>query len=88
MCVLGDAMSVETMISAAAGVILGGLITWVTAWYYYKKAGDQLLDESRKLKQTSDLILYKLQYPNAQTQLKRNQNGEVVGLTVEMSANL
>ena len=81
-------MSKETIISTAIGVILGGLITWIAAWYYYKKAGDQLITEAKKLKQTSDLILYKLQYPSAPTQLKRNDSGEVVGLIVEMSAKI
>jgi hypothetical protein len=81
-------MSEETIIATAIGVVLGGVITWVAAWYYYKKAGDELLAESKKLKLTSDLILYKLQYPDAPTQLKRNESGEVVGLIVEMSAKL
>jgi peptidoglycan biosynthesis protein MviN/MurJ (putative lipid II flippase) len=60
-------MSEETIIAAAVGVILGGLITWLAAWYYYKKAGDELLAESKKLKLTSDLVLYKLQHPEAPT---------------------
>ena len=81
-------MSGETIIATAIGVILGGLVTWVAAWYYYKKAGDELLAESKRLKLTSDLILYKLQYPEALTQLKRNESGEVVGLMVEMSAKM
>ncbi len=78
----------QTIISTAIGVILGGVITWIAAWYYYLKAGKELLEESKKLKQTSDLILYKLQYPDAPTELKRNENGEVVGLIVNMSAKL
>lgn len=81
-------MTVETIIATAAGVILGGLITWLAAWYYFKKAGDQLIAESDKLKKTTDLVLYKLQYPDTPTQLKRNEKGEVVGLIVEMSARL
>lgn len=43
-------MSEETTIATAVGVILGGLITWFAAWYYYKNAGDELLAESKKLK--------------------------------------
>lgn len=81
-------MSKETIFATVIGVLFGGLITWIAAWYYYKKAGDQLLAESKKLKQTSDLILYKLQYPDTSTQLKRNEYGEVVGLLSEMSAKL
>jgi hypothetical protein len=81
-------MQIETIISTAIGIILGGLITWGVALVYYKKAGNELIAESKKLKQATDLILYKLQYPNAPTQLKRNENGEVVGLVVEMSAKI
>ena len=81
-------MSEETILATAIGVILGGGITWIAAWYYYKRAGDELLAESKKLKQTSDLILYKLQYPDTSTQLKRNESGEVDGLIVEMTARL
>ena len=79
---------IETIVFTAIGVILGGLITWIVAWIYYKKAGDQLVVESNKLKLTSDLVLYKLQYPETPTQLKRNESGEVIGLIVEMSARV
>ena len=81
-------MSSETILSTVIGVLSGSLVTWFAAWFYYKKAGDELLVESQKLKQTSDLILYKLQYPDTPTQLKRNEKGEVVGLIVEMSAKM
>lgn len=49
-------MSMETVVATAIGVILGGIVTWFVAWKYYKKAGDELLVESKKLKLTSDLI--------------------------------
>jgi hypothetical protein len=81
-------MSFETVVSTSVGVILGGLITWFAAWYYYKRAGAELLSESARLKLTTDLVLYKLQYPDTPTQLKRNGKGEIVGLIVEMSAKL
>lgn len=78
----------ETIIGTTLGVLLGGLITWYFSWKYYVKAGNELLSESKKLKQTSDLILYKLQYPNAKTQLIRNENGDVTGLTVDVEAKM
>jgi hypothetical protein len=76
-------MSIETILAT----LVGGVVTWLVAWYYYKRAGDELLAESKKLKLASDLILYKLQYPDTPTQLRRNDSGEVVGLIVEMSAH-
>jgi hypothetical protein len=81
-------MDTQTIIGTTIGVILGGLITWFFSWKYYVNAGNELLKESKKLKETSDLILYKLQYPDAITQLKRNEKGEVTGLTVDMEAKL
>jgi hypothetical protein len=72
-------------LATAIGIIVGGAITWLVAWIYYKKAGDQLLAESRKLKLTTDLVLYKLQYPDTPTQIKRDEHGDVVGLIAEMS---
>ncbi len=81
-------MNIETIISTAIGVIFGGVITWGVAWIYYIKAGKELLAESKRLKETSDLILYKLQYPDATTELKRNEKGEVVGLIVNISSKL
>ena len=81
-------MSSESILSTVVGVISGSVVTWFAAWYYYKKAGDELLLESQKLKQTSDLILYKLQFPDTPTQLKRNEKGEVVGLIVEASVKM
>ena len=81
-------MDAQKIIATVIGIILGGLITWFVSWKYYVKAGNELLAESQKLKQTSDLILYKLQYPDAKTELKRNEKGEVTGLTVDMNAKL
>ncbi|MDZ4809869.1 MAG: LapA family protein [Bacteroidota bacterium] len=81
-------MDTQTIIATVIGVVIGGLITWFVSWKYYVKAGKELMAESKKLKETSDLILYKLQYPDAKTELKRNEQGEVTGLTVEMRAEL
>jgi hypothetical protein len=67
------------------GIVLGGFITWIVSRYYYKKAGNELLNESRKLKLMSDLIIYKLQYPDTPTEIKRDTNGDVTGLIVRMS---
>jgi len=78
----------ETAIFTFIGILIGGVITYFVSRHYYIKAGKELVEESKKLKLTSDLILYKLQYPNTPTELKRNENGDVVGLIVNMSAKL
>lgn len=81
-------MQYETMLSTGLGILFGGLITWRAAHVYYKKAGDDLLAESKKLKAASDLILYKLQHPDVPTELLYDDNGEVSGMGVSMSAKL
>lgn len=81
-------MDKQTIIATLIGVIAGAVVTFLVSKYYYIKAGKELLAESQKLKQTSDLILYKLQHPDAKTHLKRNEKGEVTGLTVDMEAKL
>ena len=81
-------MNLETIISTAVGVILGGVITWGVSWYFYKKAGDELNVEAKQLKLTSDLIMYKLQYPDTPTQIKRDEKGNVTGLIVEMKKKM
>lgn len=81
-------MSAETILSTLIGVLSGSVVTWIVAWYYYKKAGDELLRESKKLKETSDLILYKLHYPDTATEMKRNEKGDVVGLYADMAAKM
>lgn len=78
-------MNSELIIGTTIGVILGGIITWVVSRFYYRKAGKELLSESQKLRLTSELIMYKLQYPDTPTQIKRNENGVIVGLIANMS---
>ena len=50
-------MDIIGILEITIGVIIGGIITWIAARYYYKKASEELLAESKKLKLTSDLII-------------------------------
>ena len=81
-------MQQETVFATFLGAIVGGLTTWLVAWIYYKKAGDELLAESKKLKNAADLILWKLQNPKVETGLIYNEKGEVSGITANMNAKL
>jgi hypothetical protein len=38
-------------------VFTGAGITWFVAWFYYKKAGDELKAEASRLQRTTELIL-------------------------------
>jgi hypothetical protein len=78
-------MNIETLVSTVIGVIAGGAITWLVSWYYYKKAADELNIEAKQLKLTSDLIMYKLQYPETPTEIIRDEKGNVIGLKAFMS---
>lgn len=69
-------------------LLLGVFGTWFCAWYYYKKAGDELKLEAKKLRETTSLILAFLENKEHGITVKRNEIGEPVGLIVDMSATL
>lgn len=66
------------------GTILGVLVGYFMSYYFHKKASDNLEKQANKLKLASDLMLYKLQQPNAKTLLKTDEDGDVIGLKVTM----
>lgn len=69
-------------------VLIGAAITWLVAWWYYFKAGRELRDEAEKLRRASDMIVYCLTNPGAEVEAKRDDDGHVVGLYVNMQATL
>ena len=74
-------LSVEGLISMA----VGGLVTWGVAWWYYKRAGDELRTEAASLRTATDAILYIQQNPGATVDVDRDASGRVVGLLVGVS---
>ena len=77
-------MSLETLIATA----IGALVTFIAAHFYYAKAGAELRAEAKRLREVTDLVLYKLQHPEAKTEIRRDANGHVVGLFVHMDTRL
>ena len=69
------------------GAIVGGIISLLVAWQFYKKATKDLIEETAELKLVSQLIIFKLQYPDAQTKIKMNNDGDVIGLEFVKSEN-
>ena len=69
-------------------VLLGAVITWIAAWWYYFKAGMELREEAARLRKASDLIIYCLANPNADFEPQYDDNGHVTGLAVKMSARI
>ena len=71
--------------SLVVGVVAGAVVTWLAARWYYQKAGEELRDESKKLRQATDLAIYCLTNKNAQVSAKYDETGHVSGLIVSAS---
>lgn len=71
-------------IEAIVSMIVGALITWAVAWFYYKRAGDELRQESMALRSATDAILYIQQNPGAKVEVRRDEQGRVLGLIVSI----
>jgi|SRR3954468_12804344 len=66
-------MSLETVLSSVISLVVGGLITWLASWRYYKKAGDEL-------KVTASNLSYALMESNRILELV----GEKLGVPIEV----
>lgn len=69
-------------------ILIGSLVTWLVAYFYYKKAGDELFNESKRLRDLTQLILVKLSYPEQDYSPKHNEKGEIVGFFGNASTKL
>jgi hypothetical protein len=69
-------------ISTMVSVLLGGLITWLTAWVYYRKAGEDLKDEAALLRKANAAIIYYLEHPDAEIKARYDVEGNLVDLIV------
>lgn len=63
-------------------LLVGSVVTWFCARFYYKKAGDELRTEAARLHQTTSSILYFLDNPKASIKVRRDAAGNPVGLDV------
>jgi hypothetical protein len=66
-------------------VLVGAGVTWLVAWWYYSRAGAELREESKKLRQATDLVIYCLTNKDARVTANYDANGNVSGLTVNAS---
>lgn len=71
-------MSWETFIVSAAGCVFGALVTWAVSRYYYKKAGDELKNETALVRNETQLILDA--FEQADLIELRKENGKIVGI--------
>lgn len=72
----------DPAIATLVGIFIGGGITWLAAWIYYKKAGDELKKETALLRKANMAIVYMLEHPNAKAEVSRDAEGNPVGLIV------
>lgn len=70
-----------------AAMILGGLITWLAARYYYIKAGRELVREAEELKRLNILMLRGLESAGL-AEFSRDQDGNIKGMVIKVSGNL
>lgn len=78
----------ENYILTFISVFLGACITWCVSWFYYKRAGDELNTTAKELKKEVQWIQKFIENSKANPTYKRNAEGEIEALTVDMKANL
>ena len=72
------------MLSTAASVLLGCLVTWYVSRFYYKKAGQDLVNEAARLRHLSTVMLNVMEDAGF-VKLNRGQSGDIVGRVVPLS---
>lgn len=68
-------------------IFIGAGITWIAAWWYYRKAGNELRDEAMGLRKLSKMILRWQEVDGQNIKLVRDEDGEPQGIarTVELT---
>ena len=69
---------------ALIGLVIGAFVTWACSDWYYKRAGDDLKREARRLHVALSAVVYKLEHPDAEVAATRDAEGAVTGLVVKL----
>ncbi len=67
-------------------MFVGGLITWLVARIYYKRAGDEFRAETALLKKANRAVAYMLEHPDAEIEVRRDNEGNPTGLIISATA--
>jgi hypothetical protein len=67
--------------------LVGGLITWLVAWWYYAKAGKELRKEAAALRNLLTTILGSLEHAGL-AKLTRDANGNITGFIVDLAGTI
>jgi hypothetical protein len=65
-------------VSTLVGIIIGAIITWLVAWYYYREAGQELKREAAELRRLTNLMLHGMEHAGW-IKLTRNSFGQILG---------
>jgi len=68
--------------STLIGVLVGGVITWLLAWYYYRRASEELKEESAELRRLNNLMLRGMENAGW-VKLNKDESGNVAGFIIE-----
>lgn len=82
-----DKWFTNPFISTLVSVLLGGLITWLAARVYYKKAGEDLKEEAALLRKANIAIVYLLEHPDAKIEVRRDTEGNPIGVNFSTVGN-
>ena len=78
-------MDLSSMVPVLIGAGVGACVTWLAAWLYYKKAGNQLTKETAELRRLTILVLRGLETADLVT-LNRDASGKIIGFIIKASA--
>ncbi len=77
-----QAVFANPALAALISIFVGAAITWLAAWFYYKKAGDDLKAEAVLLRKANMAVVYMLEHPDADIEVRRDSAGNPIGLIV------
>jgi len=75
------------MITTLVGILIGALITWGVAHVYYKKAGDELKNEAKQLREMNTLMLRALENAGL-AEFNRDSKQNITGLVLKLSGSV
>ena len=78
----------DLLSSPLVQMFVGAAITWFAAWFYYRRAGEELRAEASALHTATSAIVYFLEHPDAQIEARRDDQGRIItGLIVSVSGH-
>ena len=74
------------MLIGGVSTLIGGLITWLVARRYYKKAGNELRAEAKELQRLNGILLRVMEAVGL-TEISRDESGKPLGLKFTLQVN-